>query len=99
MPLNLSSLHRQIRIPPRTTYLLQRRRNIRPHNRHIPNKARNRRKEVAKEDQYPVQLDQEAEEGPAQQDERDTRGKGGCAFPFLAPCEEGCRFLNPDYER
>ena len=88
-----------IRRGTRPTQTIQRARNIRSHNRNAAGEPGNRRKEVAKQDQDAVQLDQEAEEGPAHQDERDAHGKGGGAFPFLTAREEGEGFLRADDER
>ena len=83
----------------RPAQAVQRTRNIRPNDGNTARKPGDGRKEVAEQDQDTVQLDQEAEEGPAHQDERDAHGEGGGAFPFLAAREEGESFFFFFYER
>lgn len=53
---------------------------------------------VAKQNEQPVQLDQEARQRPAEEDQQDARGEGGGAFEFLAAREESEGFLEADYE-
>lgn len=92
------SSHRKLVIPLNSTYLLQRLRDIWSHHRDVSHKSSYRCKEVAKQHQYPIHFDQEAEEGPPQEDERDTGGEGSGAFPLLAACEEGGGLLKADYK-
>lgn len=77
-------LNRQLRIPPPSGQYLQRLSNIRPNHRDIPCKLPDGNQEVAKQNEQPVQLDQEARQRPAEEDQQDARGEGGGAFEFLA---------------
>jgi hypothetical protein len=84
---------------PRTPETLERARNIRPHNRHVPDEAGNRSEEVAKQDEDAVELNEEADKGPPGEDQRDAGREGERALPLLAAREEGERFCRADYER
>ena len=92
-------LNRQIRIPRSAADRIQSPSNIRPNNRYVAHKARNRGKEVAEENEYAVQLDYEADESPAHENKRYARHKGEGAFPLLLAGEEGNRFCGSDDER
>ena len=54
--------------------------------------------EVAEQDHDPVQLDQEAEQRPPEENEGDARGEGDGALELLPSREEGGRLLEPDYQ-
>jgi hypothetical protein len=82
----------------RASETLERARNIGPHNRHIPDETRNCGEEVAEQDHDAVQLDNEADKGPAGEDQHDTCGEGEGAFPLLAAREEGEGFCCADDE-
>ena len=97
-PCPLAALYGQIRVPPRTTYCLQRPRNIRPNHRHIADESRNRHKEVSKQHEYAIEFDYEADESPAHEDKRYARDKGNCALPFLFAGEEGDGLCGADDE-
>lgn len=81
-----------------TSKTLERPRNIWPHNRHVPNEASDGSEEVTKQDQDAIELDEEANKGPAGEDQRDACGEGEGAFPLLATREEGEGFCCTDDE-
>lgn len=54
--------------------------------------------EVSKQNEEPVQLDQEARQGPAEEDEEDTDAEGGGALELLGPGEEDQCLLDADDE-
>jgi hypothetical protein len=54
---------------------------------------------TSKQHEYPVKLDNEAQERPAHQNQRDANRKRERAFPFLFPREEGECFCRADDER
>lgn len=91
-------LNRQFRIPPSTRNLLQRIRNVRTNIRHGPDEPGDSRKEVAEEDEDAVELDDEADEGPAQQNKQNAGDEGGGAGDLLAASEEEERLLEADQE-
>lgn len=89
--------NRQILIPPpitdpstlsTLTRPLQPLGQIRSHDRHTISKARDSLEELAKEDENAIDLDDEANEWPAEEDEQDTEDEREAAAPFLAAREE-----------
>lgn len=90
-------LYRQLNITPPPSQRLQPRPNIRPHNRNISRKLPNRNQKITKQNKQPVQLNQEARERPAQEDEENAGDEGGGPFELLAAGEEGESFFEADY--
>jgi hypothetical protein len=54
--------------------------------------------EISKENEQAVQFNQEPGQGPAEEDEEDTGGEGGCSLEFLGAGEEDQCFLDADDE-
>lgn len=57
-----------------------------------------RSQEIAEEDEQAVQLDQEASERPAEENEENSKDEGRCAFELLAAGEEGESLFDADDE-
>lgn len=57
-----------------------------------------RSQEIAEEDEQAVQLDQEARERPAEENEENSKYEGRCAFELLAAGEEGESLFDADDE-
>lgn len=91
-------LYRQLGIPPAAGQRLQRRPDVRPHDGNVPRELADGHQEVAEEDEQPVQLDDEARERPAEEDEQDAGDEGGGALEFLAAREEGEGLFDADDE-
>jgi hypothetical protein len=73
--------------------------NPRPNHGYTSDEPRNGCKEVTKQDQNAIQLNDEAKEGPAHEYECDANAKSQRAFPFLFAREEGEGFRCANYER
>jgi hypothetical protein len=68
-------LHVTLLTPRRPAQRVQSFRNVRPHDWYTANKSSNCREEIPKQHQYAVQLNYEAEEGPAHQDQCNADAK------------------------
>lgn len=90
--------YRQLSITPPTSQNLHPTLDIRPNNRDIARKLANSNEEVSKQNEQTVQLDQEARQRPAEENEEDTGAEGGCAFELLGAGEEDQCLLEADDE-
>ena len=86
-------------IPRSRRYPLQRRRNIRPNVRNIVRKPSNRGKEVSKQDEDAIQLNQEADKRPPHQYQANPRRERRRALDFLSSRKEGESLLDADDQR
>lgn len=68
------------------------------HDRNVPGELADGDQEVSEQDKDAVQLNQEAGQRPAEQDQKDPEAEGGSALEFLAAGEEGDGLLEADYK-
>lgn len=92
-------LYRQLSIAAPTRQRLQTSLDVRPHNGDVTRKLAYGDEEVAEEDEQTVQLDEEAGERPAQQDEKNSGREGDSPLDLLTTGEECDGLLPTDYER
>lgn len=93
-----SNSYRQLRITPPPSQNLQPTLDIRPDNRDVTGKLADGNQEIPEENEKPIQLDQEAREWPADEDEDDSGGESGSPFELLGAREEDYCLLEADDE-
>ena len=91
-----SRLYRQFSIASAQSNPINEHPNIRSNNGRIPRKARYRPQEIAKEHHDAVQLDEEADKGPSQEDQRQPAEECSRACRLLFPREEEQCLLRSD---
>jgi len=91
-------LNGELGVPPSKADSIDGQANVGPDDGDIPREAGNRAEEVAKEDHDSVELDEEADEGPAHKDEAEAAKEGRGAFELLFAREEEERLLRTDYD-
>jgi hypothetical protein len=92
-------LNGQIGISCCTAYCLKGLCNVGPNDGYVAHKARNGCEKVAEQNEYTVQLYDEADKCPAHKDERYAGDEGEGAFPLLLAGEESDRLGCSDNER
>lgn len=90
------SLYRQLGIPHPQPRPVNSHANVRPHDGHVAREAGDGAEEVAKQHHDAVQLDEEADQRPLEQDQRQPGEEGGCALELLLAREEDKRLLRAD---
>jgi hypothetical protein len=91
-------LYREFGIAPPTSKNLQTALDIRSDNRDVASELPDGNEEISEENEQAVQFNQEPGQGPAEEDEEDTGGEGGCSLEFLGAGEEDQCFLDADDE-
>lgn len=93
------SSDRQLSIPPSEPSPFNRHSDVWPHDRHVPSERGDGAEEVSEEDGNAIELDDEADEGPAEEDEGQPGEEGGGAAGLLFAREEKKGLLGTDYYR
>lgn len=88
---------RQLGIPPPQPHLISHKPDIRPHDGQVPRERHDGAEEVAEQHCDAVELDAEADQGPAEEDEGQAAEEGGGAAGFLLAGEEEESLLRADY--
>jgi len=70
--------------------------NVRPNHGDTANEAGYRGEEITEQDKQSVELNDEANEGPSQENQDDAESKGSGASPFLATSEEEAGLIRAD---
>ena len=91
-------LYREFGIAPPTSKNLQPPLDIRSDNRDVASELPDSNEEISEENEQAIQFNQEPGQGPAEEDEEDTGGEGGCSLEFLGAGEEDQCFLDADDE-
>lgn len=90
-------LNRQLRIPPFSQpNPIHHQPNIRSNNRHVAREAGDGAQKIPKQYHDTVQLDEEPDQRPPEEDEREPAEEGRGAFELLAACEEEGCFVRAD---
>ena len=91
-------LYRKLGVPPPQPDPVHQHADVWSYDRYVPAEASDGAEEVAEEDYDAVELDAEAYQGPAQEDESQTAEECRGALCLLFPREEEERFLRSDYD-